>query len=136
TSSRTRIKAELNQISGGVEELKNKTTAYPPNCQTDDTGPLDEITVLNDLKRYMKIAFPRHQESDSLLQVIAGLAPSDSANYKKRLDGGMSAGEAVVFWLGGFSSDPKFPISGEGGPSYVVVDAKGGINIAAADRYK
>ena len=32
--------------------------------------------------------------------------------------GGMSAGEAVVFWLGGFSSDPKYPISGEGGPSY------------------
>ena len=30
----------------------------------------------------------------------------------------MSAGEALVFWLGGFSSDPKYPISGEGGPSY------------------
>ena len=29
--------------------------------------------------------------------------------------GGMTAGEAVVFWLGGFSSDPKYPISGEGG---------------------
>ena len=30
----------------------------------------------------------------------------------------MTAGEAVVFWLGGFSRDPKFPISGDGGPSY------------------
>ena len=30
----------------------------------------------------------------------------------------MSAGEAIVFWLGGFSSDPEYPISGEGGPSY------------------
>ena len=30
----------------------------------------------------------------------------------------MTAGEALVFWLGGFSSDPKYPISGEGGPSY------------------
>ena len=34
--------------------------------------------------------------------------------------GGMTAGEAIVFWLGGFSQDPKFPISGEGGPSYDV----------------
>jgi hypothetical protein len=33
-----------------------------------------------------------------------------------------------VFWLGGFSSDPKYPISGEGGPSYAVD------GIAAAQR--
>jgi prepilin-type N-terminal cleavage/methylation domain-containing protein len=136
TASRTRIKAELNQIAGGVEELKNKTTAYPPNCQTDGSGPLDENTVLIDLKRYIKVAFPRCQESDSLPAVIAGLTPSDATNYKKRLDGGMSAGEAIVFWLGGFSSDPKYPISGEGGPSYVVVDQVAGINIAPSDRYK
>src|SRR3954468_7308314 len=37
TASRTRIKAELNQIGGGFEESKNKTTVYPPNCETDDT---------------------------------------------------------------------------------------------------
>src|SRR5690349_16705564 len=58
SSSRTRIKAELNQIAGGFEEYKNKTTAYPPNCQTDDTTigtaetsatPIDEGVVLNDL---------------------------------------------------------------------------------------
>jgi hypothetical protein len=34
----------------------------------------------------------------------------------------MKAGEALVFWLGGFSSDPKYPISGEGGPSFLVGD--------------
>ena len=27
---------------------------------------------------------------------------------------------ALVFWLGGFSSDPSYPISGPGGPSYAV----------------
>jgi hypothetical protein len=32
----------------------------------------------------------------------------------------MTAGEAIVFWLGGFSADPRYPISGEGGPSYDV----------------
>src|SRR6185295_3148958 len=35
-AQRTRIKAEINQMAGGFEEYKNKTTAYPPNCQTDD----------------------------------------------------------------------------------------------------
>jgi hypothetical protein len=33
----------------------------------------------------------------------------------------MTAGEALVFWLGGFSSDPKYPISGQGGPAYPIV---------------
>jgi hypothetical protein len=32
----------------------------------------------------------------------------------------MSAGESLVFWLGGFSADPRYPISGEGGPSYPI----------------
>ena len=32
----------------------------------------------------------------------------------------MNAAEALVFWLGGFSDDPKYPISGPGGPSYSI----------------
>jgi hypothetical protein len=32
----------------------------------------------------------------------------------------MASGEAIVFWLGGFSSDPKYPISGAGGPAYEI----------------
>jgi hypothetical protein len=47
--------------------------------------------------------------------------------------GGMTAGEAIVFWLGGFSQDPKFPISGEGGPSYRVDNLTGGVTPAQAD---
>ena len=31
------------------------------------------------------------------------------AQLPQRCTGGMTAGEAVVFWLGGFSSDPKYP---------------------------
>jgi len=130
----TRIKAEVNEISGGFDEYKNKTTSYPPNCQTDmgdpENGKQADITarqtfVFNDLKRHLRQAFPRHQESDELLLAILGLTayPSggkaDTSNYNPRLTGGMSAGEALVFWLGGFSNDPKYPISGEGGPSYL-----------------
>ncbi len=123
----TEIKAEINQLDGGFTEAKNKYNAYPPNCQTDDTGPIAESRVLADMKRFMRQAFPRHQEPDDL---IARLVGWDSINNKvvpqnKQLAGGMAGGEAIVFWLGGFSSDPKFPISGEGGPSYQVPSANG-----------
>jgi prepilin-type N-terminal cleavage/methylation domain-containing protein len=125
----TEIKAEINQIDGGFNEVKNKSTAFPPNCQVDGTGganPIDETRVLADLKRYMKLAFPRHQEPDVLISRLAGMVYNASTGVSaptpadKPLAGGMSAGEAVVFWLGGFSADPKYPISGAGGPSYSI----------------
>jgi prepilin-type N-terminal cleavage/methylation domain-containing protein len=130
-ANETRTKAELNQMAGGVDEYKNKTTSYPPNCQTDDqtiggtSGPLDEAGIFNDLKRHMRQAFPRNQESDDLLRALIGLQTTDTTNYPIWLNGGMTAGEAVVFWLGGFSTDPKYPISGEGGPSYLISAGKG-----------
>src|SRR6188508_367262 len=68
-ANETRTKAELNQMAGGIDEYKNKTTAYPPNCQTDGTTlPLDETGIFNDLKRHMRQAYPRNQESDELLR--------------------------------------------------------------------
>ena len=143
----TEIKAELNQIDGGFSEFRNKTTAFPPNCQVDGTGgsnPISEPRVLSDVKRFMKLAFPRHQEPDWVIARLAGheinpTSPSATPTIPglgKQLAGGITAGEAVVFWLGGFSQDPKYPISGEGGPSYAVVNQTASINIPAADRHK
>jgi type II secretory pathway pseudopilin PulG len=116
------IKTNVNQLDTAMKEYFNRTTAFPPNCQTDGTnGPLNDNAILADLKKHMKQAFPRHQEPDDLIRVLAGFSPaSNSSNFPEVLEGGMSAGEAVVFWLGGFSSDPKYPISGEGGPSYAI----------------
>jgi len=118
---RARIKAEMTEMATGFEEYKNKITAYPPNCQTDfgpEHGPLDTLTktqIYNDLKKHLSQAFPLHRESDALIKRLAGL---DTGSVQQ-LVGGMRAGEAAVFWLGGFSSDSKYPISGEGGPSYL-----------------
>jgi prepilin-type N-terminal cleavage/methylation domain-containing protein len=119
-AQRTRIKVEIDQMSTAVEEYKNKNGSYPPNTVTD-FGPDETLTndqrllILTDLKRHMKQAFPRHRESDDLLARLAGLASSG-----QQLAGGMTAGEAIVFWLSGASADPKYPISGEGGPSYPI----------------
>jgi type II secretory pathway pseudopilin PulG len=126
------IKTEVDQISMGLQTFKDTYQSYPPNGQVDDQDdvgttepsatPLSEAQVLNDLKRAMKQAFPRHREPESLLRTLAGLqvTGTDAANFPNELEGGLSAGEALVFWLGGFSSDPKYPISGEGGPSYAI----------------
>jgi prepilin-type N-terminal cleavage/methylation domain-containing protein len=137
----TEIKLELDQISQGVEDSRNKMGgAYPPNCQVDDNSdigaegpsfPINEAQVLTDLKRYFKQAFPRSRESDNLLRALVGLSStgSDSGDYLQVLPGGISAGEAIVFWLGGFSSDPKYPISGDGGPAYdITANGKGNLN--------
>jgi hypothetical protein len=88
----------------------------------------------------MKLAFPRHQEPPELIACLAGIKVDQitAIPLDKPMAGGLTAGEAVVFWLGGFSQDPKYPISGEGGPSYAVVDqnASPPINIASPDRAK
>jgi prepilin-type N-terminal cleavage/methylation domain-containing protein len=145
TARQTEIKAEINQMDEALVEYKNKTTAFPPNAQTDDTdattptepgdAPLSESQILSDLKRHLKQAFPRHQESDNLIRAIAGLPAvgADASNFQRPLEGGMSAGEALVFWLGGFSADPRYPISGEGGPSYRIDNLTSGIDPFEAD---
>jgi hypothetical protein len=70
---------------------------------------------LADVKLHFKQAFPKNQEPDSLFQALVNLQ-STGASPEYR---GMNAAEAVVFWLGGFSSDARYPVSGAGGPSYV-----------------
>ncbi|HVT29654.1 MAG TPA: prepilin-type N-terminal cleavage/methylation domain-containing protein, partial [Lacipirellulaceae bacterium] len=123
----TEIKTEVDQIDGGFTEFKNKFNAFPPNCQVDNgsTGakPVSATRVYADLKQFMKVAFPRSQEPDALIAKLAGIDLKSDGSQKvatqgEQIAGGLTAGEAVVFWLGGFSADPKFPISGEGGPSY------------------
>jgi hypothetical protein len=133
TARKTQVKAEINEIANGFDEYKNKTTAYPPNCQTDGSGaanPLNEADVLNDLRRHIQQIAGRTQESDDLARVLTGQQASNTANYPNSLPGGISAAEAVDFWLGGFSSDPKFPISGDGGPSYAIATLGDSTNAA------
>jgi type II secretory pathway pseudopilin PulG len=122
TARQAALKTEIDQISSSFEKYKDTAGSYPPNLVTDDnsftspepTGtmtPIDESQVYSDLQRHLRQAFPRHKEPDVLLQRLVGQGAG-------ALPGGMSAAEAVVFWLGGFSSDPQYPISGEGGPAY------------------
>jgi hypothetical protein len=55
-----------------------------------------------------------------LIAALAGIGPDQVTpiGIDKPMAGGLTASEAIVFWMGGFSQDPKFPISGDGGPAY------------------
>ncbi len=119
------IHTEIGQLDAAFTEYTNDRSGgdYPPNVITDlmvsssgltAQGNAEKADVLNTFKRHFNKAFPKHREPQELLVAIAGVASGSNPN----LAGGMSPHEAVVFWLGGFSDDPKYPISGPGGPSF------------------
>lgn len=132
----TAISTEIQNLDSGFTEYCNSVAgsagAYPPNVLTSqktngsttlNLTNVEKAAVLDSFKRHFNKAFPSHREPQDLLNVLAGgndgggvslVAPSGSARS------GITPYEAVVFWLGGFSDDPKYPISGPGGPSFLV----------------
>ncbi|MAT68042.1 MAG: hypothetical protein CMJ58_00805 [Planctomycetaceae bacterium] len=118
-AGQTRISLEISELSRTLEDFKGKYLAYPPNGMNDhgvsaSNQSLDNI-VSSDIERMFKKAFPRNKEPRDLILALAGVGPSGT-----NLENGMRAGEALYFWLGGFSDDPEYPISGQGGPSFDV----------------
>lgn len=115
-AKRTQILVEINSIDAAFQTLEKSTNAYPPNClithSKDPVGDPWQI-AFNDLKRYLKTAYPRNQEPDTLLTALV-----EVHDQKTNTNTGMNPAEAVVFWLGGFSEDARYPISGKGGPSF------------------
>ncbi|MEQ8849121.1 prepilin-type N-terminal cleavage/methylation domain-containing protein [Botrimarina sp.] len=130
--AQARITTDITQITTALEDYNNNVGSYPPNAQTNPQGgPFPYLEpghakTLQTFKRHFKQAFPSHREPDALLAAMVGLAPNgtvpNSPNPGEVLVGGMNAAESLVFWLGGFSQDPKYPISGPGGPSYTFND--------------
>jgi prepilin-type N-terminal cleavage/methylation domain-containing protein len=109
----TRIKMEIDQLATGFEDYRNDMAGeYPPNCWYVN----EANHTANAVVRHFKKAFPRHREPEALIRGLSGYGGTGP----QVLPGGLNPAEAVYFWLGGFSSDPKYPISGPGGPSFLV----------------
>ncbi|QDV72156.1 type II secretion system protein [Botrimarina mediterranea] len=130
-AQRAAITTEINQIDAAIKDLKNSSGSFPPNAQTDAGGPINENTVLTDFKQFMLKAFPQHREHEALIKALVGVATTSEQNIATNLPGGMTAAEAAVFWVGGFSSDPKYPITGSGGPSYLISTLPNGVTDAS-----
>jgi prepilin-type N-terminal cleavage/methylation domain-containing protein len=135
TTGEAVIRTELTSLDSAFVQYGNDISggSYPPNLSNaqmaDGNGGATNMPnpvrarILSDFKRHLNAAFPQHREPDELLERICG----SHANGSQRPDGlfgGMSPQEALVFWLGGFSDDNKYPISGPGGPSFLAGQAE------------
>ncbi len=113
---RASIKATMNNMDAALEDYKNTLGSYPPATQTDGTNGLNDDKILSAFKRHLKKAYPQHREPEGLIEALVGMNTSGDTNAN--LPGGMTAAEALVFFLTRMSDDPRYPISGAGGPSY------------------
>ncbi|RIK79544.1 MAG: hypothetical protein DCC67_10400 [Planctomycetota bacterium] len=121
---RGRIVMEINQLAGALEKFKQDRGDYPPNAFNPNPNAVNNppsgtpaAMVQADFERMFKKAFPRHREPRQLILALCGQNVAGGSN--QNLPHGMTAAEAVYFWLGGFSADEQFPVSGPGGPSFV-----------------
>lgn len=114
---------EIKNLSTAIENFKNETGVYPPNGmnpnpQNNPPANSPAKLVQSDFQRMIAKAFQGNSEPPVLALALCGQNVGAGTNLN--LEKGMTAAEAVYFWLGGFSSDKKFPISGPGGPSFAV----------------
>ena len=136
TAKRAAISLELNQIEGSFEDIKNEYGAYPPNAMlpTTNMSSSDRNRIIEQVRsdwiRMFKKAFPRADSKE--IEIFRALISDNPPALRSGIQNGMNGSEAVVFWLGGFSSDPQYPLSGPGGPSYI--GQGGGDPLAEDDR--
>ena len=118
TAVNAALRAETTQINDGFTEYGNRygtAGTFPPNVVNTGRSLAERTVVYQDFERHFKKAFPKSKEPVSLLRAIAGVSQEEF-----NLEGGISPYEAIVFWLRGFSKDEAYPISGPGGPSFLV----------------
>ena len=133
---RAAIQLSIDGISSSLEELEKTNGAYPPDTSwwAGNTNQRDQRIA--DLKRYVKKAFPRSVEPDGLFFALVNANWSSSALGAPPEDNetrGMNGAEVIAFWLC-HSDDPRYPISGKGGPSYSVPSSGKGAKESLEDR--
>lgn len=124
----TGIQLEIKNLATAVENFKNEAGVYPPNGMNADPGnTATGKLVQSDWQRAFAKMFQGNSEPALLAAALCG--QNTGGPTSENLQGGMTAPEAIYFWLGGFSSDKKFPISGPGGPSYPVTGPDANIEV-------
>ena len=99
------MKLELTNLGIAMEEYRQKYGDYPPDGS--------DVSLV---ERHMRKAFPRILNTE-LVVLRAACGGTGGGNFP---NGVMNRAEAIVFFLGGFSSDPQRPLTGAGGPFVVV----------------
>ena len=114
------IALEVQALSSAVEQYNQKFGEYPP----DGADPAL-------VTRHLRKVFPQIATSElALLDGSLSGYPSGNlaaaeesfgiSTYGGTGRGVMDPAEALVFFLGGFSNNPQFPLSGKGGPFFII----------------
>ena len=94
-------------LADAVEKYRSKFDDYPPDGSNS--------TVM---ERHLRKAFPNIATSELL--IFSKIYGTPVANVSNGAPSGvMDPAEAIVFFLGGFSDDPAYPITGVGGPLFL-----------------
>ncbi len=117
TGKETALKVEMESISAALEQYHDEFNEYPP-----------DFSDWNMVRRHYKKIFPRMLGSElALLQRLTDVDPTNDTDTSATPDlhnaAGMDRAEALVWALGGFSKDPQFPFTGEGGPLELVAQS-------------
>jgi len=98
TANSTAMKMELNSLETAVQKYQEKYGDYPP-----------DFSDWNVVERHYRKIFPRISSDLVLLKALL----TDSNGYNPTI---MDRGEVLAWVLGGYSSDPLRPFTGQGGP--------------------
>ena len=104
---------EIQSLKNAIEQYKNKFGDYPPDGSNSVV-----------FERHIRTAFPRIAPEE--IKDFMTLIREDHMLSTTILD----PAEALVFFLGGFSDDPRYPFTGKGGPLTLVVPGQ----LPVADR--
>lgn len=94
------IRTEVEGLSQAVEAYKLQYGSYPP-----------DFVDWSIVERHYRRAFPNIAQSE--LTLLRSLLQDGNGNY---VPTAMDRAEALVWALGGFSSNPEYPFTGTGGP--------------------
>jgi type II secretory pathway pseudopilin PulG len=115
-SARTaQIAVEVKNMESGFEAYKIKYADYPPDFCDRDV-----------VRRHIYTAWPSIDGAEfARVERVFWRFPAAAANDPNYHQTRVNPAEALAFWLGGFSTNPKRPFTGNGGP--FVVNAAGNI---------
>jgi prepilin-type N-terminal cleavage/methylation domain-containing protein len=119
-AKRGRIVLEIKQLATAAENTRSDLGIYPPNGMHNGNSQLIQRLSADFQNTGKKIGSRINPQELEVLKALVN-DPNFSTTIvtdASSITNGMSAAEAVYFWLGGFSQDPQFPLSGPGGPSF------------------
>jgi prepilin-type N-terminal cleavage/methylation domain-containing protein len=103
---RTRIALEIQQFETGIEAYRMKYNDIPPDFSDRDL-----------VRRHIYTAWPNIDSAEvarvDVVFWVNPLAASGDSDYHAT---NVNPAEALVFWMGGFSTNPRRPFTGAGGP--------------------